>query len=77
MVASDDGQVRSFPDIYGHDKRVASALAGRPLPLEPVQSLDPTSLQEDAKETREAKEVRRAKRFNPNQEDFFSALFGN
>ncbi len=77
MVASDDGQVRSFPDIYGHDKRVAAALAGRPLPLEPVQSLDPTSLQDDAKETREAKEVRRAKRFNTNQEDFFSALFGN
>jgi murein L,D-transpeptidase YcbB/YkuD len=76
-VASDDGQVRSLPDIYGHDKRVASALAGRPMPLEAVQSLDPTSLQEDAKEAREAKEVRRGKRFNPSQEDFFSALFGN
>ena len=40
-MASDDGQVRSFPDIYGHDRRVASAIAGRPLPLESVQSLDP------------------------------------
>jgi murein L,D-transpeptidase YcbB/YkuD len=78
MVASDDGQMLSFADIYGHDRRVASALAGRPLPLEPVQSLDPAGQSIDQAESRqEAKQVRRGKRYEPTQEDFFSALFGN
>ncbi len=72
-VASEDGQVRSHPDVYGHDRRVAAALSGRPLPLEPAQSLDPAP--SPLKE--EAKEVRRGKRYSPSQEDFFSALFGN
>jgi len=78
-VASEDGQVRSFPDIYGHDKRVASALAGRPMPLEPVQSLDPESqsLVEGAPSKQAVKEARRSKRYDPKQEDLFSALFGN
>src|SRR5262249_3076335 len=31
----EDGQVRSFGDIYGHDRRVTAALGGRPMPLEP------------------------------------------
>jgi L,D-transpeptidase YcbB len=70
-MASEDGQVQSFPDVYGHDRRVASALAGRPIPLEPAQSLEP------ALPTQEAKEVRRGKRYDPKQEDLFSALFGN
>jgi L,D-transpeptidase YcbB len=78
-VASDDGQVRSLPDVYGHDRRVASALAGRPLPLEPVQSLDPAGSQsfDPAEPRQEARQIRRGKRYDPGQEDFFSALFGN
>ena len=75
-VASEDGQVRSFPDIYGHDRRVASALAGRPIPLEPAQSLDPVA-QSLEQPRQEAKQARRGKRYDPGQEDFFSALFGN
>jgi L,D-transpeptidase YcbB len=75
-VASDDGQVRSLPDVYGHDRRVASALAGRPMPLEPAQSLDPVA-QSLEQPKQEAKQTRRGKRYDPGQEDFFSALFGN
>jgi murein L,D-transpeptidase YcbB/YkuD len=70
-VASEDGQVRSLPDVYGHDRRVAAALTGRPMPLESVQSLDP------APPRQEVKEARRGKQYNPAGEDFFSALFGN
>jgi murein L,D-transpeptidase YcbB/YkuD len=72
-VASEDGQVRSLPDIYGHDRRVAAALAGRPIPPEPAQSLDPVP-----PPRQDAKEVRRGKRnHDPAGEDLFSALFGN
>jgi murein L,D-transpeptidase YcbB/YkuD len=76
MVASEDGQVRSFPDVYGHDRRVAAALGGRPLPLEPVQSLEPAQAFDSGPPKEEAK-VRRGKRYDPKQEDLFSALFGN
>jgi murein L,D-transpeptidase YcbB/YkuD len=72
-VASEDGQVRSFPDIYGHDKRVAAALTGRPMPLEP-----PPSTSDYAPAKQEVKEVRRQqRRFDPGKTDPFSALFGN
>jgi murein L,D-transpeptidase YcbB/YkuD len=70
-VAAEDGQVRSFPDVYGHDKRVAAALAGRPLPLEPPQKLDTTET------GLEAKESRRPRRYDQSKEDAFSGLFGN
>ena len=76
-VASEDGQVRSLPDIYGHDRRVAAALSGRPIPLEPAQSLDPAQQSLDPAPAKQGKEVRRGKRYDPAQEDFFSALFGN
>jgi murein L,D-transpeptidase YcbB/YkuD len=72
-VASEDGQVRSFPDVYGHDRRVAAALAGRPMPLEPP----PTLTVEGVPIKQEVKEARRQKKYDPGQEDFFSALFGN
>jgi murein L,D-transpeptidase YcbB/YkuD len=73
MVASEDGQVHSFGDIYGHDKRVAMALAGRPLPLEqiPTLTVDGFPTREDAKETP------RQPRYGQSQKDLFSALFGN
>jgi L,D-transpeptidase YcbB len=78
-VVFEDGQVRSFPDVYAHDKRIAAALSGRPMALEPVQSLDPATQSFDqALSKQDVKEVRRGgKRYDPKQEDFFSALFGN
>ena len=33
-VAGDDGQVKYFGDIYGHDRRVTAALEGKALPME-------------------------------------------
>jgi murein L,D-transpeptidase YcbB/YkuD len=74
-VASEDGTVSSFSDLYGHDRRVAAALSGRPLPLESVQSLDVAG-QDTVAPTK--KEVRGPKRYQKQaQEDFFSGLFGN
>jgi len=69
MVAGDDGQVRSFGDVYGHDKRVSAALSGRPMPLEapPVSSAPPPK--------QERKEARRPPSYPG--EDIFSGLFGN
>lgn len=65
-----DGQLRSYGDVYGHDRRVASALAGRPLPLEP-----PSVASESSRPER--KEARRSKYTPPPSSDFFSGLFGN
>ncbi|MBO0763655.1 MAG: L,D-transpeptidase family protein [Hyphomicrobiaceae bacterium] len=72
-VASEDGQVKSFPDIYGHDKRVALALAGRPLPLEPPSL--PTA--ESMPTKQEVMEVRRGRPADQSKQDLFSSLFGN
>ncbi len=65
-----DGQLRSYGDVYGHDRRVALALAGRPLPLEPPSVASETSRPE-------RKEARRSKYTPPPSSDFFSGLFGN
>lgn len=65
-MAEDDGQIRYFADIYGHDRRMASALAGRSLAPEPVAEA-------------EAPQPRRSRtaRHPPANENPFSALFGN
>jgi murein L,D-transpeptidase YcbB/YkuD len=73
MVASPDGQVHSFGDIYGHDRRVALALAGRPLPLEPPSL--PTA--EGMPTKQEIREARRGRHADQSQENPLSALFGN
>lgn len=69
-VASDSGEVVSHPDIYGHDKRVAAALAGRPMALEQVQDLSA----EISQRTPTKKQARYQK---VTQEELFNSLFGN
>jgi murein L,D-transpeptidase YcbB/YkuD len=32
-VANEHGKLETFPDVYGHDRRLAAALDGRPLPV--------------------------------------------
>jgi murein L,D-transpeptidase YcbB/YkuD len=72
-MAAEDGTVSYFSDLYGHDRRLAAALSGRPLPLEAVQSLDVAG-----QDTAASKKEARAKRYQKQaQEDFFSGLFGN
>ncbi|MBX9589204.1 MAG: L,D-transpeptidase family protein [Hyphomonadaceae bacterium] len=68
-MVDDDGRLQSFGDIYGHDNRVAMAMAGRPLPLE-APSVASAPL-------RDSKEARRAKATKQTSNDFFSGLFGN
>jgi murein L,D-transpeptidase YcbB/YkuD len=69
-MVGDDGALRSIADPYGHDNRVALALAGRPLPLE---RLDTHVSDESFREARQARPRNRP--FGPNE--FFSGLFGN
>jgi murein L,D-transpeptidase YcbB/YkuD len=39
-VVDERGRLETFPDVYGHDRRLAAALEGRPLPLiEPREEL--------------------------------------
>jgi murein L,D-transpeptidase YcbB/YkuD len=64
-MVDDDGQVRHFGDIYGHDNRILAALGGRPIAFE--------ALPGDDRPQREA----RRKRPKQSGNDFFAGLFGN
>jgi murein L,D-transpeptidase YcbB/YkuD len=70
-VVGEDGEVRSFGDVYGHDRRVAAALTGRPMPLE---SAPLSAVTADAKQ--DPREARRKRPYAPTN-DIFSGLFGN
>jgi murein L,D-transpeptidase YcbB/YkuD len=74
MVAAEDGTVSTFADIYGHDRRVAAALSGRPLPLEPPSSTEVVAQDEFAPP---GKKDGKAKKYKQANDDFFSGLFGN
>ncbi len=69
-VVDDDGQLKTFADLYGHDSRISAALEGRPIKL--IAQSDPS-----------AREVRRspAKAYRPANDgglaSIFSGLFGN
>jgi murein L,D-transpeptidase YcbB/YkuD len=70
-IVESDGQLRSHADVYGHDRRVALALAGRPLGLEP-----PSAGSDDG--PIERVKTKRPKSYAPSaSNDFFSGLFGN
>jgi murein L,D-transpeptidase YcbB/YkuD len=65
-MADDDGQIRYFADLYGHDRRMAAALSGKSLAPEPVADAE-------APQPRRSRTARRP----PANENPFSALFGN
>ena len=67
-TVGEDGRLQTFGDLYGHDQRLASALAGRPMALE-----EPSVASGPAPREREA----RRGRVKQSNNDFFSGLFGN
>ncbi len=75
-VAGDDGQVKYFGDIYGHDRRVLAALDGKALPMEVA-----TNTSETSPATTSPKEARKGKNSNQNTKqtsfDPFNGLVGN
>jgi murein L,D-transpeptidase YcbB/YkuD len=71
-MAGEDGEVRYFGDIYGHDRRVTAALGGRPMPLEPPSVSTPTAGRQDPREAR-----RKQRPYAQNTNDIFNGLFGN
>jgi L,D-transpeptidase YcbB len=36
----EDGKLKTFADIYGHDAKLSAALAGKPVQLEPVEPVN-------------------------------------
>jgi L,D-transpeptidase YcbB len=70
-VADDDGRIKTFGDLYGHDSRIASALEGKPIRL--IAQTDPA--------VRAEREVRRTPQKRPSSGgsifDLFSGLSGN
>jgi len=66
-VAGDDGQVKYFGDVYGHDRRVTAALEGKALPMEVAASSSDTPV----------KDVRKGKNTKQSSNDFVQGLFGN
>jgi L,D-transpeptidase YcbB len=72
-LVDDDGRLKTFGDLYGHDSRIASALEGKPIKL--IAQTDPG--------VRAEREVRRAPpRARPSSGggtifDLFSGLTGN
>jgi murein L,D-transpeptidase YcbB/YkuD len=74
-VATEEGAVTYFPDLYGHDQRVAAAMAGRALPLEAAPSLDIAQEDEPTYNKKEAKNSKRKQQ--QDSADLFSILFAN
>ena len=54
-VVDERGRLETFPDVYGHDRRLAAALEGRPLPL-----IEPREEVSDASRRRAKRAVRAA-----------------
>jgi L,D-transpeptidase YcbB len=67
-VAGDDTHVKFHADLYGHDRRLIAALAGKPLPPEPAPNSNEV--------LREASQ-KRGKGYQQTSNDFFQGLFGN
>ena len=84
LVADTAGGLRSLPDIYGHDRRIAAVLDGRPASV--IREQDPALKQQreieeivSASNTVKPKksEVRIAARKSMASPSFLGALFGN
>ena len=72
-VAGDDGQVKYFGDIYGHDRRVLAALDGKPMPMEVATNTSETApANTSPKEARKGKNTKQQTTFDP-----FNGLVGN
>lgn len=70
IIAAADGSTKTFADFYGHDVRVTTALAGKPMPLERGNEVAETA-------RRPVKQAQQASKPNGGGGDLFSGLFGN
>ena len=72
-MAQEDGSIKTFPDYYGHDSRIAAALDGKPVQI--IAAADPA-----VKATRVVRKPAPTKTASSNSGglgSFFSGLFGN
>jgi hypothetical protein len=72
-MAQDDGSIKTFPDYYGHDSRVAAALDGKPVQL--IAANDPAA--KASRIVRKPAPTKTASNASGNLGSFFSGLFGN
>jgi murein L,D-transpeptidase YcbB/YkuD len=74
-VATEEGAVTYFSDLYGHDQRLAAAMSGRAMPLEAAPSLDIAQEDDPTYNRKEAKSAKRKQQ--QDSADLFSILFAN
>jgi L,D-transpeptidase YcbB len=72
-VVQDDGSIKTFPDYYGHDSRIASALDGKPVQL--IAASDPAA--KTTRVVRKPAPTKTASAEGGTLGSFFSGLFGN
>lgn len=74
VVAEENGQLRSFADVYGHDRRIGDALDGRDIAV--IAAADPARAhqQKIRQMVQTARSASRVSRSGSN--NFFSILFG-
>ncbi len=73
-VVDDDGRLKTYGDIYGHDSRVASALDGRPIRV--IAPVDPSSVRTPREVRRTSIQASRSGN-DGGLATLFSGLFGN
>ncbi len=73
-VVDDDGRLKTFGDIYGHDGRIASALEGKPIRL--IAQTDP-AVRAEREVGRRTARARSVQSNGSSLSDIFSGLFGN
>jgi L,D-transpeptidase YcbB len=71
-LAQDDGSIKTYPDYYGHDQRMAAALDGKPVQL--IAASDPAA--KAARVVRKPAPTKTAAAGDP-VGNFFAGLFGN
>ena len=74
----EDGKLRTFSDLYGHDAKLATALAGKPVRLEdPTTSSGGDETMAQVQGQKQNKKGGQPSKKEANLGDFFNGLFGN
>lgn len=77
-VVADDGTVKTYGDIYGHDSRISAALLGKPIHFNAPRGGDDEVAAIESRPSRRQPREQRTRKPRPPQTlaDIFSALYG-
>ncbi len=78
-MVGEDGKVQTFPDVYGHERRITQALEGKwGQIVKGRDHLAPVELNlADAPQIRSAPDKAAQNNSKPGQDGFFNSIFGN